>query len=72
MKGPLIKTKAGQYTWLQVLALAISAAFFVMGNMIVALILLLAGTAFGIVAAVIRVREAKRTNPEAFVRRRRR
>ncbi len=72
MRGPLIKTKAGQYTWLQVLSLAISAAFFAMGNMAVAMVLLLVGTAFGIAAAVVRVREAKRTNPEAFVRRRRR
>jgi len=72
VKRPLINTKSGQYTWLQLLSLVISGLFFWQGQMPIALVLLFLGTLFGVVGAIIRVREARQTNPEMFVRRRKR
>ena len=72
MKFPVIKTKAGQYTWLQVVCLVISGIAFWQNSMTVALVFLFIGTIFGVIAAISRVKEAQRTNPQAFVRRRRR
>ncbi len=58
-KLPLIKTKAGQYTWLQLLTLAISIVAYMLGYMPLAIVMLLAGTFFGIIATYARVQEAK-------------
>ena len=59
MKLPAIKTRAGQYTWLQVLCLAISVGAYALGTMAVAIVMLLAGTIFGVVATYARVQQAK-------------
>ena len=59
MKLPAIKTRAGQYTWLQVLCLAISVGAYALGTMAVAIVMLLAGTIFGVVATYARVQQSK-------------
>lgn len=59
MKLPVIKTRAGQYTWLQVLCLAISFGAYSMGSMTAAIVMLLVGTLFGIVATYARLQQAK-------------
>ena len=59
MKLPVIKSKAGQYTWLQVLSLAISIGAYVYGSMTAEIVMLLVGTFFGIVATYARIQEAK-------------
>lgn len=72
VKRPQIRTRAGQLTWLQVLSLALSGVFFVMGSMLPALALLLVATLFGAAAAIRRVRDARQSHPELFRQRRRR
>lgn len=62
MKRRLIRTKAGQLTWLQVLALAISGVAYLMGSLTTAVVMLVVATVFGVAAAVIRVREAQQIN----------
>ena len=59
MRRRLIRTKAGQLTWLQVLALAISGVAYLMGSLTTAVVMLAVATIFGVAATVIRVREAQ-------------
>ena len=72
MRLPQIKTKAGQFTWLQVLALAVSGVAFLLNSMLTALVMLFIATLFGIGAMIYRIREAKQiVGQSARVRRRR-
>lgn len=66
MKRPVIRTRAGQMSWLQVLALIISGVAYVTGNMMTALIMLLVATLFGVAAMITRFRDAQRNDPELF------
>ncbi len=70
LKGPVIRSKAGQYTWLQVLALAISIVAYIAGSMVVAIAMLVLGTVFGVLATYLRVREARRMTQNSRGRRR--
>ncbi|MGE5618970.1 MAG: hypothetical protein ACM3US_06885 [Sphingomonadaceae bacterium] len=69
---PRIRSRAGQLTWLQVLSLAISGVFFVNGDQLPAMVMLVLATLFGVTAAIRRVRDAQRTHPELFQKKRRR
>lgn len=64
MKRPLIKTKAGQYSWLQFLALAISGIAYWLGSMTVAIAMLVVATLLGVAAMVYRLREARQINQQ--------
>jgi hypothetical protein len=72
VKAPRIHTRAGQYTWYQVLALAVSIAAYLMGQVVVAVVFLAVGTICGIVAAMLRLREAKAIRGQVPRNRRRR
>ncbi len=72
MKRFQIQTRSGQLTWLQLLSLAISGLFFVIGSTVPAFVMLLLATLFGVAAMIRRYREAQHSNPELFRKRRRR
>jgi ABC-type spermidine/putrescine transport system permease subunit II len=66
VKLPQISTKAGQFTWYQVLTLAASVLAYVLGAIPVAVVFLLIGTLFGILASIARVRQAQAINRKAM------
>lgn len=72
MKRRLIQSRAGQYTWLQVLALVLSAVGYLAGSMLMAIVMLLLATIFGVVATMDRVKRAReelQQNPRSRPRR---
>jgi hypothetical protein len=71
VKGPLIKSKAGQYSWLQVLALVISGIAYVTGSMTVAIVMLAVATILGVASMIFRLREARQQMGNQPVQRRR-
>jgi lipopolysaccharide export LptBFGC system permease protein LptF len=54
-----VKTKAGRYTWLQVLSLVISAVAYLLQSSLVMLVMVVLAMAFGILAAAARRQEMK-------------
>lgn len=62
----IIKSKAGRLTWLQVLALVVSGVAYLTGNMGMAVVFLAFATIMGLAAAVYRIKDAQRTDPELF------
>lgn len=71
MRGPIIKSKAGQYSWLQFLALVISGIAYVAGSTTVAIVMLGVATILGVASMVIRLREARQQVGQQQVRSRR-
>jgi hypothetical protein len=71
VRGPLIKSKAGQYSWLQVLALIASGIAYLAGSMTVAIVMLGVATVLGIAAMVMRLRDARQEVGQQQVRGRR-
>ena len=55
----LVRGKAGQYTWLQLLSLVIATIAFAIGSQTVAIVMLILGFIFGAVSTYIRYQEAK-------------
>ncbi len=53
------RTRPGQYTWLQVIMLAVSVAAYLLGAVPVAVVFLLVGTFFGVLATLGRVKQAQ-------------
>ncbi len=66
MKGPVIRTRSGQLSWLQVLALVISGVAYLLGSMTTAVIMLIVATLFGVAAMITKLRDAQRNDPELF------
>ena len=62
MKLPQIATKAGQFTWYQVLTLAASVVAYLLGAMPVAVVFLLIGTFLGVLATIARIKQAQALN----------
>ncbi len=54
------RTKAGQYTWLQLLGLGLSLVAYMLGMLPAAIVCLLFGTVFGVLATLARIKEAQR------------
>jgi hypothetical protein len=71
VRGPVIKSKAGQYAWLQFLALIISGIAYVAGSMSVAIVMLGVATIMGVASMIIRLREARQQMGNQQVQRRR-
>ena len=65
-------TRPGQYTWLQVLTLAVSVVAYLLGAIPVAIVFLLLGTIFGVLATIGRVKQAQQINRQTMRGRRRR
>lgn len=59
LKGRGIQSRAGRLSWLQLLALVIAGIAYYLNSTTTALAMLVLATVFGLVAAVIRVREAQ-------------
>ena len=66
------RTRPGQYTWLQVIMLAISVVAYLLGAIPVAVAFLLVGTFFGVLATLGRVKQAQQISRQAPRGRRRR
>lgn len=66
------RTRAGQYTWLQVITLAVSVVAYLLGALPVAVAFLLLGTIFGVLATLGRVKQAQQINRQTMRGRRRR
>ncbi len=66
------RTRAGQYTWLQVIMLVISVAAYLLGALPVAVAFLLVGTFFGILATLGRVKQAQQISRQGMRGQRRR
>ena len=66
------QTRSGQYTWLQVIMLAVSVVAYLLGALPVAVAFLLVGTFFGVLATLGRVKQAQQINRQAGRGRRRR
>lgn len=59
LKGFQIKSRAGRFTWLQVLALALSAVGYLTQNVVLMLVMVVLASVFGILAMTARIQEAK-------------
>lgn len=70
MKFPVIRTRAGQYSWLQALSLVIATVAYFVDSMTVFVVMLIVGTLFGVLAFVMRLQQAKLIQQSARGRRR--
>jgi hypothetical protein len=61
----ILQAKAGQYTRLQLLCLAISIVAYLLQSITVAVVMLVVGTVFGLLATYTRLQEAKRINQQS-------
>ncbi len=67
-----IKTRAGRFTWLQVLCLIVSGVGYLLQNTVLMLVFVVLAMVFGFIATTARVQQAKQMNPQLMQRTRRR
>ncbi len=67
-----IKTRAGRFTWLQVLCLVVSGVGYLLQNSVLMMVFVVLALVFGFLATTARVQQAKQMNPQLQRTRRRR